>query len=53
MPDNSGYTALHYAACNGHVDVCKMLIQVGANVDAQTRGLATPLHKAAAAGKCT
>ncbi|KAI8427849.1 hypothetical protein MSG28_002232, partial [Choristoneura fumiferana] len=49
MPDNSGYTALHYAARNGHIDICKTLIQVGANVNAQTSGLATPLHKAAAA----
>ncbi|KAI8427852.1 hypothetical protein MSG28_002232 [Choristoneura fumiferana] len=51
MPDNSGYTALHYAARNGHIDICKTLIQVGANVNAQTSGLATPLHKAAAAAK--
>ncbi|XP_063376252.1 ankyrin repeat domain-containing protein 39 [Cydia fagiglandana] len=50
-PDNSGYTALHYAARNGHVDICRTLVGAGACVDAQTSGLATPLHKAAAAGK--
>ncbi|KAL4708155.1 hypothetical protein ACJJTC_009934 [Scirpophaga incertulas] len=53
-PDNSGYTALHYAARNGHLDICKMLIQNGANINAATRsGKATPLHKAAAAGNTT
>ncbi|KAG6454089.1 ankyrin repeat domain-containing protein 39 [Manduca sexta] len=51
-PDNSGYTALHYAARNGHVDICKTLLSNGALIDSQTRtGKATPLHKAAAAGK--
>ncbi|XP_049869328.1 ankyrin repeat domain-containing protein 39 [Pectinophora gossypiella] len=51
-PDNSGYTALHYAARKGHVDVCKMLLMNGADVNANTKsGKATPLHKAAAAGK--
>lgn len=50
-PDNAGYTALHYAARNGHVDICKMLIQYGANINATTKsGKATPLHKAAASG---
>ncbi|XP_047987305.1 ankyrin repeat domain-containing protein 39 [Leguminivora glycinivorella] len=51
MPDNSGYTALHYAARNGHVDICRTLLETGACVDAQTSGMATPLHKAAVAGK--
>ncbi|XP_034824025.1 ankyrin repeat domain-containing protein 39-like [Maniola hyperantus] len=50
--DNSGYTALHYAARNGHVDICSVLIENGACINTQTRsGKATPLHKAAAAGK--
>lgn len=48
--DNSGYTALHYAARNGHVDICSILIENGASINAQTHGNATPLHKAAAAG---
>ncbi|XP_063838739.1 ankyrin repeat domain-containing protein 39 [Ostrinia nubilalis] len=53
-PDNSGYTALHYAARNGHTDVCDILIKNGACIDAQTKsGKATPLHKAAAAGNTT
>lgn len=51
-PDNSGYTPLHYAARKGHVDICKILLQNGALIDAKTNsGQATPLHKAAAAGK--
>jgi ankyrin repeat protein len=31
------YTALHYAAENGHLDVVNMLINAGANVNAQTK----------------
>ncbi|CAG4944840.1 unnamed protein product [Colias eurytheme] len=50
--DNAGYTALHYAARNGHDDICKLLIAKGAQIDIQTKsGKATPLHRAAAAGK--
>lgn len=50
--DNSGYTALHYAARNGHEDICRILLQYGGLIDAPTRSAkSTPLHKAAAAGK--
>ncbi|CAH2104639.1 unnamed protein product [Euphydryas editha] len=50
--DSSGYTALHYAARNGHEDICSMLLQYGASIDALTRSAkSTPIHKAAAAGK--
>ncbi|RVE42748.1 hypothetical protein evm_012609 [Chilo suppressalis] len=50
--DNSGYTALHYAARNGHVDICQTLLRNGACINAQTRsGKATPLHKAVTGGK--
>lgn len=50
-PDDSGYTALHYAARNGHFDICQMLLSNGAQVDAQTKSAgATPLHKAATVG---
>ncbi|CAG9784425.1 unnamed protein product [Diatraea saccharalis] len=53
-PDNSGYTALHYAAKSGHIDICGILLKYGACINAQTRsGKATPLHKAATAGKIT
>ncbi|XP_068620850.1 ankyrin repeat domain-containing protein 39 [Battus philenor] len=51
-PDNAGYIPLHYAARNGHIKICDILIKSGAHIDAQTKcGKATPLHKAAAAGK--
>ncbi|CAH2066719.1 unnamed protein product, partial [Iphiclides podalirius] len=50
--DNAGYSPLHYAARNGHVNICTVLLKFGAKIDAETRcGKATPLHKAAAAGK--
>ncbi|XP_032529768.2 ankyrin repeat domain-containing protein 39 [Danaus plexippus] len=50
--DNSGYTALHYAARSGHLNICKLLLDHGAYINAQTRsGKATPLHKAACSGK--
>lgn len=49
--DNAGYTALHYAARNGHVKICGILLSNGAHINAQTRsGKATPLYKATAAG---
>lgn len=50
--DKAGYTALHYAARSGNVSVCKVLLESSANVNAVTRaGLATPLQRAALAGK--
>lgn len=49
--DSAGYTPLHYAARNGHSDVCEMLLLSGANPDARTRSIkATPLHRAASQG---
>lgn len=49
--DSSGYTALHYAARSGHRQICEMLLDHGANVNAMTRsGGATPLHRAAYQG---
>lgn len=50
--DSAGYTALHYAARNGHLDVCKYLVMKGAEIDAVTKsGQATALHRACSAGK--
>lgn len=49
--DPSGYAPLHYAARNGHLDACLLLLQNGAQVDKCTRaGRATSLHRAAYAG---
>lgn len=31
--DNSGWTPLHYAAFEGHVDVCEALLEAGAKID--------------------
>lgn len=44
--DADGYTPLHRAAYNGHVDCCKLLIASGAAVDARTGDGWTPLHSA-------
>ncbi|XP_066260413.1 ankyrin repeat domain-containing protein 39-like [Euwallacea similis] len=50
--DSAGYTALHYAARNGHLDICRYLVKNGADVNNVTRaGRATALHRAASAGK--
>lgn len=49
--DGAGYTALHYAARNGHLDACKLLVKNQIQIDAVTRsGNATALHRACSAG---
>ena len=48
--DAAGYTPLHFACQHGHVDVVKILIQEGADVNACECGV-TPLHRACFAGK--
>ncbi|OPJ86920.1 ankyrin repeat domain-containing protein 39 [Patagioenas fasciata monilis] len=50
QPDLAGYTALHYASRNGHLGVCRLLLQRGARCDARTPGGATPLHRASYCG---
>lgn len=43
--DNEGITALHWAAMNSALEVCKLLLERGADVDAVGGELhATPLH---------
>ncbi|KND02395.1 uncharacterized protein SPPG_09064 [Spizellomyces punctatus DAOM BR117] len=45
--DRAGYTALHYAARQGHVDVCRVILESGGDPNAKTHEIgATPLHKA-------
>ena len=48
--DSSGYTPLHYAARNGHVECARLLLRLGAVSDAMTNGGATALHRAAFGG---
>ncbi|CAM6031500.1 unnamed protein product, partial [Sphagnum compactum] len=38
---------LHYAIRTGHMRAVQMLVDAGADVNAQTNGGATPLHRAA------
>ena len=33
--DEAGFTALHYAALNGHYDACLVLVKNGANANAR------------------
>ncbi|KAI8852051.1 ankyrin repeat-containing domain protein [Chytridium lagenaria] len=54
VKDPSGYTALHYAARQGHLEICESLIAAGADVNAKTDGLqSTPLFRAALGGHDT
>ena len=50
--DGSGYTALHYAARAGHVEIVALLLRAGAAPNATTcSGGASPLHRAAYMGR--
>ena len=44
---NPGWSPLHEAACKGYLDVCKMLIKSGAEVNVHGYCDETPLHDAA------
>ncbi|XP_014212235.1 ankyrin repeat domain-containing protein 39-like [Copidosoma floridanum] len=49
--DSAGYTSLHYAARNGHSNVCQELLSHGADPNTRTRSArATPLQRAAMQG---
>ncbi|XP_053980844.1 ankyrin repeat domain-containing protein 39-like isoform X1 [Hylaeus volcanicus] len=51
VEDSAGYTALHYASRNGHYEMCKILLENDAKVNARTHcGHATALHRAAMQG---
>uniref|UniRef100_A0A1I8JDX0 AP2/ERF domain-containing protein n=1 Tax=Macrostomum lignano TaxID=282301 RepID=A0A1I8JDX0_9PLAT len=44
---DDGYTALHLAALNNHLEVCELLVQLGgACLDTQNVNMQTPLHLA-------
>jgi hypothetical protein len=48
--DEYGETPLHDAAANGHVEISRLLLQNGADVNARRYGGNTPLHDAAIFG---
>ncbi|ORY04496.1 ankyrin [Basidiobolus meristosporus CBS 931.73] len=49
--DKYGYAPLHYAAHQGNLAICKLLVSQGAEVNAQTPELgSTPLHRAVVQG---
>ena len=47
----NGYTKLHDAARDGHLDKCKNLLDLGAGLDIKTMSGYTALHLAASNGK--
>jgi ankyrin repeat protein len=52
LPDDAGYTPLHYAAYFGHTDVARYLIAIGADVSSISMDPLRnqPLHAAATSG---
>ena len=49
--DKSGYTCLHYAARNGHLEICKYLIEQDADLNAKTLSCnSAPIHRASLMG---
>jgi hypothetical protein len=42
--DRKGWTPLHYAAWKGHVEIARLLLQNGAEVNVRSNGGSTPLH---------
>lgn len=48
--DNSGWTPLHYAAFEGHAEVCAALLEAGARVDEADNDGKGPLMLAAQEG---
>lgn len=50
--DSSGYSSLHYASRAGHLEVVKLLVARGANVNLLTRNnRSSSLHRASQMGK--
>ena len=45
--EKSGFTPLHKAASNGQIDICKLLIEKGADIHATDHSQRTALHLAA------
>ena len=51
LQSNTGWTALHEAACNGRTEAARTLLHLGADVDRRTKEGDTALHKAARWGR--
>jgi ankyrin repeat protein len=49
--EKRGSTPLHFAAENGHLDVCRILLKCNADVDSQKDDGSTPLHQASRRGE--
>jgi GA-binding protein transcription factor beta len=49
--DHYGYNALAYAARNGDLQMCQLLIENGIDVNAKTHSNSTPMHRAAMMGE--
>ena len=50
VKDSDGWTALHYAAYDGHLQAAQLLISSNANVHEKTNSEKTPVHLAAKYG---
>ena len=49
--DNFGRTPLHYVAKGGSLDIARLLVQKGAQVNATPTTGETPMHAGSAAGQ--
>jgi ankyrin repeat protein len=50
LPDHEGDTPLHAAVKRGDMDIAKLFLDRGANVNAKNKNNSTPLHMAALSG---
>lgn len=50
-PNRPGWTALHYAAASGNLDIVRMLLEKSAYIDAESPNHTTPLMMAAGGGQ--
>ena len=53
VKDNGGWTPLHFASYQDHVEIVRLLCDLGADVEARTISGKRPLHLAAIDGHIT